>query len=179
MNIKYTFTGIFGDYHSIKYRPELDGLRAIAVLSVLFFHAKLPYFSGGFLGVDIFFVLSGYLITKIIVKNIANNSFSILDFYSRRARRILPALFLVVLFSIFFGYLWFLPGDFHSFAKNVFSVLFFYSNINFWLDDGYFSIANNIKPLLSTWSLSVEEQFYIVFPILKSRKFGKLKSQFT
>jgi peptidoglycan/LPS O-acetylase OafA/YrhL len=149
----------------LKYRREIDGLRAIAVIPVIFFHADFTVFSGGFVGVDIFFVISGYLITSIIVKDIADGDFSIINFYERRARRILPALFFVILISLPFAYYIQLPSELKNYSQSLFSVTVFSSNIFFWLTSGYFSTASELKPLLHTWSLAVEEQFYIFFPI--------------
>jgi len=114
------------------YRPEIDGLRAIAVLPVLFFHAGYSIFKGGYIGVDIFFVISGYLITSIISNEIKNNTFSISNFYERRARRILPALSFVILCCLPFAYLWLLPSELKSFLKSIIAVNFFSSNILFW-----------------------------------------------
>lgn len=150
----------------MQYRREIDGLRAIAVLSVVFFHAGFKGFGGGFVGVDVFFVISGYLITSIIVGEKLAGGFSFLRFYERRARRILPALFLVVVATIPFAWLWMLPGDMKDFAQSVAFVSFFSSNILFWKESGYFDTVTELKPLLHTWSLAVEEQYYLIFPLL-------------
>jgi peptidoglycan/LPS O-acetylase OafA/YrhL len=115
----------------MKYRPEIDGLRAIAVIPVILFHAGFDHLSGGFLGVDVFFVISGYLITTIILAEKEEGMFSLLTFYERRARRILPALFFVMLVSLPFAWLWLLPSDFKSFSQSLVSVSFFSSNIIF------------------------------------------------
>ncbi len=149
----------------MKYRPEIDGLRAVAVLPVLFFHAGFPAFKGGFVGVDVFFVISGYLITSIIHPDIKNDSFSISRFYERRIRRILPALFLVCLACIPVALLLLLPDDFKAFSKSLAAVNLFSSNILFWQESGYFEAAAELKPLLHTWSIAVEEQFYLFFPL--------------
>lgn len=147
------------------YRPEIDGLRALAVVPVVLFHAGFDYFSGGYVGVDVFFVISGYLITSIIITEIHEGTFTLANFYARRARRILPALFLVVWTSLWLSY-WFLtPAELQNFGQSVTAVSIFTSNIFFWRDSGYFSGASELKPLLHTWSLAVEEQFYIFFPI--------------
>lgn len=161
----------------MKYRKEVDGLRAFAVLPVIFFHAGFELFSGGFVGVDVFFVISGYLITTIILTDLGNGQFSISDFYERRARRILPALFLVMLVCVPFALLFLLPSDLESFSKSLVAVPLFVSNIFFWRDSGYWDVSADLKPLLHTWSLSVEEQFYLFFPIFLMGfwRFGKKK----
>jgi peptidoglycan/LPS O-acetylase OafA/YrhL len=148
------------------YRPEIDGLRALAVLPVMFFHAGFEMFAGGFVGVDVFFVISGYLITSIIRREMAAGAFSILGFYERRVRRILPALFLVTAACIPFAWAWMLPGEFKDFAQSVVAVNLFASNFLFWKESGYFALTAELKPLLHTWSLAVEEQFYVTFPLL-------------
>ncbi|MEC7029034.1 MAG: acyltransferase family protein [Pseudomonadota bacterium] len=149
----------------MKYRAEIDGLRALAVLPVILFHAGFDMFSGGYVGVDVFFVISGYLITTIIVNELENKRFSLLGFYERRARRILPALCLVVLVTIPFAWMWLTPKDMKDFAQSVLAVGTFSSNILFWRESGYFESAAELKPLLHTWSLAVEEQYYILFPL--------------
>lgn len=150
---------------SMDYRKEIDGLRALAVLSVMFFHAGIEVFSGGFVGVDVFFVISGYLITTVILAELVQGKFSIFDFYERRARRILPALFLVVFVCIPFAWYWLRPSDMKDFSQSVIAVSLFVSNLFFWSRSGYFDTAAEIKPLLHTWSLAVEEQFYVFFPL--------------
>lgn len=150
----------------MQYRTEIDGLRAVAVLPVVLFHAGFAVFSGGFVGVDIFFVISGYLITSILLADLRDDTFSILRFYERRARRILPALFFIILCSLPFAYLWMLPSELSDFAMSIIAVIFFVSNVFFWQSEGYFSAASELSPLLHTWSLAVEEQFYFLFPIL-------------
>ena len=149
----------------MKYRSEIDGLRALAVLPVIFFHAGFELFSGGFVGVDVFLVISGYLITTIIISEMSEGKFSILKFYERRARRILPALFFVMLVSLPFAWLWLTPKDLKDFGQSLIATSTFSSNILFWLESGYFDTATELKPLLHTWSLAVEEQYYILFPI--------------
>ena len=158
----------------MKYRAEIDGLRALAVLPVIFFHAGFEFFGGGFVGVDVFFVISGYLITSIIINEMSNGSFSIINFYNRRARRILPALFFVMFVSLPFAWLWLLPGELDTFGQSLISVSLFSSNILFWFESGYFDAAAELKPLLHTWSLGVEEQYYIIFPLflIFTWKFG-------
>lgn len=148
------------------YRKEIDGLRALAVLPVLFFHAGFEIFSGGFVGVDIFFVISGYLITSIILNEMQDQKFSLLKFYERRARRILPALCTVIIASAIAAYCIMLPDQWRDFLQSGVSVIFFASNIFFWLEDDYFAAVSEEKPLLHTWSLAVEEQYYIFFPLL-------------
>lgn len=148
------------------YRREIDGLRTLAVLPVVLFHAGVSSFSGGFVGVDIFFVISGYLITGILLSELECGRFSITNFYERRARRILPALFLIMAISIPFAWAAMLPSDMESFSKSVLAVSLFFSNVLFYREVGYFSATADEKPLLHTWSLAVEEQFYIFFPLL-------------
>jgi peptidoglycan/LPS O-acetylase OafA/YrhL len=149
----------------MRYRPEIDGLRAVAVIPVILFHAGFTLFSGGFVGVDIFFVISGYLITTILIEDIENNRFSILKFYEKRARRILPALFCVMIACIPFAWMWMLPHQMRQFSNSLIAVSLFISNILFRRENGYFSAASDQKPLLHTWSLSVEEQYYLFIPI--------------
>lgn len=148
------------------YRPDIDGLRFIAVFPVILFHLDLNIFKGGFLGVDVFFVISGFLITNIIFKQIENNEFSIYKFYLRRARRILPALFVVLLLTICLSYIFYFPEELEHSAKTVLSVVFFVSNIFFWKTTNYFNDLTQQSPLLHTWSLAVEEQFYIFYPLI-------------
>lgn len=149
----------------ITYRPEIDGLRAIAILPVILFHAGFDTFSGGFIGVDVFFVISGYLITSIILKEISTGTFSLTRFYERRALRILPALTIVILASIPFAYHWLNAAQLKNFAQSIVAAATFSSNILFLKESDYFDIASELKPLLHTWSLAVEEQFYILFPL--------------
>jgi peptidoglycan/LPS O-acetylase OafA/YrhL len=150
----------------LTYRPDIDGLRAIAVLSVLFFHTNIPGFSGGYVGVDIFFVISGYLITSILLNAIQEDSFSIAFFYERRIRRIFPALFPVIFFTVSVGAYLFDSDAFYHLGKSVIATTLFFSNILFLKESGYFDAPSLQKPLLHTWSLAVEEQFYIFFPLL-------------
>ncbi|EJW21894.1 hypothetical protein IMCC14465_02880 [alpha proteobacterium IMCC14465] len=159
----------------MKYRAEIDGLRALAVVPVILFHAGFEIFSGGFVGVDVFFVISGYLITTILIGDIENKRFSIVNFYERRARRILPALFFVMLVCIPFAWMWMLPNQMKGFSQSLVAVSLFASNILFWRQSGYFDAAAEEKPLLHTWSLAVEEQYYVVFPIflILAWRFGK------
>ena len=147
------------------YRREIDGLRAVAVLPVILFHAGFQTFSGGFIGVDVFFVISGYLITTIILFERDIGTFTLVGFYERRARRILPALFVVMLACLPFAWLWMLPVELKNFSQSLIAVCAFASNLLFWRESGYFGGAAELKPLLHTWSLAVEEQYYMLFPI--------------
>jgi len=137
----------------------------LAVFAVIFYHAGFPGFAGGYLGVDIFFVISGYLISSILIKSLKNDSFSFFNFYERRARRILPALLSAVLFCIPIAYIFFGPAGFKDFFQSVAATIFSVSNILFWWEAGYFDNSSDLKLLIHTWSLGVEEQFYIFFPI--------------
>jgi peptidoglycan/LPS O-acetylase OafA/YrhL len=149
----------------LKYRAEIDGLRAIAVIPVILFHAGFEYFSGGFVGVDVFFVISGYLITTILIEDIENKRFSIVNFYERRARRILPALTVFTLLTIPPAWMLLTDSSLQKFGYALIGVSMFASNVVFWKQQGYFNDSAEINPLLHTWSLSVEEQYYILFPI--------------
>ncbi len=149
-----------------QYRPDLDGLRAIAVLSVIVYHMRHNALSGGFLGVDVFFVLSGFLITSIIWREAQLRQFSIKQFYKRRVRRIMPALLLVLFVTTIAATSILLPADLIGYCRSLVATLTFVANIYFWRDTDYFSRSSAIKPLLHTWSLGVEEQFYIIFPLL-------------
>jgi peptidoglycan/LPS O-acetylase OafA/YrhL len=150
----------------LSHRPEIDGLRAVAVLPVLLVHAGFRLFSGGYVGVDVFFVISGFLITGILDREVGERRFSFLRFYERRARRILPALFLVLAASIPFAWVLMLPHDLSRFGASLGAVTAFLSNVYFALQNGYFEPENAFKPLVHTWSLGVEEQFYIFYPLL-------------
>jgi peptidoglycan/LPS O-acetylase OafA/YrhL len=148
------------------YRPEIDGLRALAVLAVIFSHANFTLLGGGFIGVDVFFVISGYLITSIILGEYAGGAFSLVRFYERRARRILPALFFVLLCTIPFAWMWLLPPAYEAFSKSFMMATLSVSNIYFLKKNDYFAPDAAEVPLLHTWSLGVEEQFYLLFPLL-------------
>lgn len=150
----------------MQYRPDIDGLRAVAVLPVVLFHADVAGLSGGYVGVDIFFVISGFLITTIIHREIGDGRFSILRFYERRARRILPALFTVICATLLASFYLSMPAEFIDTARSAVATVLFVSNFLFWSETGYFSPGIFSQPLLHTWSLAIEEQFYIFFPPL-------------
>ncbi len=147
------------------YRPDLDGLRAVAILPVLLFHAGFGIFGGGFVGVDVFFVLSGFFMARIILSDLERGNFSFLEFYVRRMRRIFPALFSMMAISAMAAWFLFMPQEFKYFADSLRAAALFVSNVLFRRESGYFDIAAEMKPLLHTWSLSIEEQFYLVFPV--------------
>lgn len=149
-----------------KYRPDIDGLRAIAVLAVVGFHAFPELIPGGFIGVDVFFVISGFLITGILLNSLSVNQFSFTNFYAHRIRRIFPALALVMLASLSLGWFALLPGEYLELGKQVATSSAFAANFLFWHESGYFDVTAELKPLLNLWSLGVEEQFYIIWPIL-------------
>lgn len=151
---------------TINYRADIDGMRAIAVLAVLFYHAFPQNLPGGFIGVDIFFVISGYLITGIIFSGLEKGDFSLKDFYFRRIRRIFPALIVILVFFLIYGYFVFFPSELSMLGKEAGSSTLFIQNIIFSQEGGYFDKSANQKPLLHLWSLGVEEQFYIFFPPL-------------
>lgn len=152
-------------YHPL-YRADIDGLRACAILTVLIFHAFPNFLKGGFVGVDIFFVISGYLISSVILNNMAKGTFTFLDFYSRRICRIFPALVVVLVVGLIFGWLAFLSDEYSAFGKYVAGGAGFVSNLVLWNDSGYFDQLSNWKPLLHLWSLGVEEQYYIIWPLV-------------
>ena len=149
----------------LTYRKDIDGLRALAVLFVVIFHAFPHALSGGFIGVDIFFVISGYLITSIIIDNLQNSSFSFSNFYARRTRRLAPALILVLVFSLVIGLLFLQNDEFKQLTKHTLGGVTFTSNVIFWNEAGYFDNSAETKPLLHLWSLAIEEQFYLIWPI--------------
>lgn len=148
------------------YRADIDGLRALAVLPVLFFHFHIKLFSGGFVGVDIFFVISGYLITQIIFADLKRDRFSIVTFYERRIRRIFPALLTVLAVTTLVAFTVLLPAEVEDYGKSLMAATISFSNVYFWSESGYFDAPASLKPLLHTWSLGVEEQFYLLFPLL-------------
>jgi len=149
---------------NFQYRPEIDGLRAIAVLAVIFYHAGLDRLSGGFAGVDIFFVISGFLITNIIYQGLINKSFSTLFFYERRIRRLLPALFVMIIIILPLMFLVLVPYQIKDLSQSILASLVYLSNVLFYFEGGYFAVEASQKPLLHTWSLAIEEQYYLIFP---------------
>ena len=149
-----------------KYRPDIDGLRAVAVVLVILFHAVPDVVAGGFVGVDVFFVISGYLITSIILRETRAGTFTLQDFYARRCRRILPALIVVLAATWTIGRAALTSDDFRVVGKHILGGATFTSNIVLWQETGYFDISAIRKPLLHLWSLGVEEQFYLVWPPL-------------
>lgn len=150
----------------INYRPDIDGLRAIAVTLVVIFHAFPNFLTGGFIGVDVFFVISGYLISSIILKEFRLKKFSFLDFYSRRINRIFPSLIVVMLSCYAFGWFNLLADEFKLLGKHIAAGASFISNIVLWVESGYFDKSSDLKPLLHLWSLGIEEQFYLIWPFL-------------
>ncbi|MEJ0086740.1 MAG: acyltransferase family protein [Pseudomonadota bacterium] len=150
----------------MRYRTDIDGLRAVAVLPVVAFHAQIPQVPGGFIGVDVFFVISGYLISSIILSEVESGRFSLASFYERRIRRIFPALIAMLLVSSALACIYLLPTELEAFAKSLAAAMFSASNFYFWSGSGYFDVAAEQQPLLHTWSLAVEEQFYLLFPLL-------------
>ncbi|RYE52744.1 MAG: acyltransferase, partial [Hyphomicrobiales bacterium] len=149
-----------------KYRPDIDGLRAIAVLAVVGYHAFPDWVRGGFIGVDIFFVISGFLISTIILGSLSGKGFSYREFYARRIRRIFPALLPVMAAAFAFGWYVLLSDEFRQLGKHIVASAGFVSNLVLWGEAGYFDTAAEAKPLLHLWSLAVEEQFYIFWPVL-------------
>jgi peptidoglycan/LPS O-acetylase OafA/YrhL len=153
-------------YQPIAYRKDIDGLRALAVLSTIVYHAFPKYASGGFVGVDIFFVISGFLITKIITSNLESNSFSFIEFYSRRIKRIFPALFLVLVICYAFGWFALYASEFKILGQHIATSAGFIQNFNLSHEIAYFEKNVEAKPLIHLWSLSIEEQFYLLWPAI-------------
>ncbi|OAI20757.1 hypothetical protein A1507_04695 [Methylomonas koyamae] len=149
-----------------KYRPDIDGLRAVAIISVVSFHAFPNFITGGFIGVDIFFVISGYLISSIIFGELNQNKFSFLDFYIRRIKRIFPALLAMMTTCFIAGWLILLPNEYKQLGKHIATGAGFVSNFAFWQESGYFDSTAETKPLLHLWSLGIEEQFYLIWPVI-------------
>jgi peptidoglycan/LPS O-acetylase OafA/YrhL len=150
----------------LEYRPDIDGLRALAVLSVVTFHAFPGWIRGGYIGVDVFFVISGFLISGILFEHLASGIFSFSGFYARRVRRIFPALLLVLLACLAFGWFWLLSDEYAQLGKHIAAGAGFASNLVLWSEAGYFDNSAETKPLLHLWSLGIEEQFYLVWPLL-------------
>src|SRR5689334_18780640 len=150
------------------YRPDIDGLRAVAVVFVLIFHAFPSVLRNGFVGVDVCFVISGFLISGVILNDLRRDRFSYIDFYARRIRRIFPALTVVLTACLGIGYFIAFPDEFRSLAKHVVAAAAFVSNLVLWRESGYFDTASDNKPLLHLWSLGIEEQYYLVWPIILS-----------
>ncbi|WP_397599612.1 acyltransferase family protein [Silvanigrella sp.] len=149
-----------------KYRTDIDGLRGISILTVVAFHASSFWFKGGFIGVDIFFVISGFLISTIIFSSLQQNNFSFIEFYSRRIKRIFPALLLVLIAVYAFGWFALFAHEYKQLGKHIFAGASFVSNFILWNESGYFDDVAWSKPLLHLWSLGIEEQFYIMWPLL-------------
>ncbi|AUH52511.1 acyltransferase [Chromobacterium sp. ATCC 53434] len=151
---------------ALSYRPDIDGLRAVAILSVVLFHAFPGRLPGGYAGVDIFFVISGFLISSIIFKGMVNQNFSIVEFYVHRAKRIFPALIIVLMACYCFAWMVLLPDEFKLLGKHIASGAGFVQNLMLWREAGYFDHASELKPLMHLWSLAIEEQFYLLYPLL-------------
>ena len=145
-------------------RTDIDSIRGFLVISVIIFHLDQTLFPKGYLAVDLFFVISGYLITKSVIKSYYKNNFNFFEYYIKRIRRILPVLLIVLLTSLLVAIIILLTSDLKKFSESLISSLGFVSNFYFWITGGYFSTSDQLKPLLHTWSLSVEEQFYLFFP---------------
>nr|WP_255529315.1 acyltransferase family protein [Luteimonas sp. MC1572] len=163
----------------MKYRPDIDGLRAVAVMAVVLHHLSSRFVPGGYVGVDVFFVISGYLITKIISREMVDGTFTFARFYERRIRRIFPALFAVLVAVLIAGYFILLPSDYLATFRGALGTVLFSANIVFWRDlmEGYFAADAKLNPLLHMWSLGVEEQFYLIFPLLLLLCFKYLKGR--
>jgi len=163
----------------ISFRQDINGLRAIAVLAVVFYHADIELFKGGWLGVDIFFVISGYLISNIIISELNEGTFSFKNFYLRRVRRILPALFSTLLLTIPFAYFFLTPKAMTEYIDSLVASIFFYANYHFMNLDFYIAESTKVMPLLHTWSLAIEEQYYLLFPLLAFVVYKYFKKYFT
>lgn len=179
--LKTTILNYF-DISSIRriyFRGDINGLRAIAVLSVVFYHANFPVFKGGWLGVDIFFVISGYLISNIIVSELNESTFSFRHFYIRRIKRILPALFFTITMTIPFAFWLLTPKAMNEYLNSLLASLFFYANYYFMNLEFYVAESTKVMPFLHTWSLAIEEQYYILFPIFAYFVFRHVNKYFT
>jgi len=163
--------------HNKNFRYDINGLRAYAVILVVLFHFGIIGFAAGFIGVDIFFVISGFLMTSIVIKSLDKGNFSLLKFYLARGIRIVPALFVVSTIVLILGWFLVLPTDYKALAKHTLSSINFFSNIVYWRESGYFDTDSHNKALLHTWSLSVEWQFYLVFPIIVALLYKIKKSR--
>ena len=163
----------------ISFRQDINGLRAIAVLAVVFYHAELNLFKGGWLGVDIFFVISGYLISNIIISELNEGTFSFKNFYLRRVRRILPALFSTLLITIPLAYNFLTPKAMDEYIDSLIASIFFYANYYFMNLDFYVAESTKFMPLLHTWSLAIEEQYYLLFPLFAYIVYKYFKKYFT
>ena len=159
----------------MRYRPDVDGLRALAIATVVLFHLGFESFSGGYVGVDVFFVISGYLITGLIVQQLRTGQFSFWDFYARRTRRIFPALFVMIPTVLLVGYAMLPPDAYQNLGMSAVYSSAFLANVYFWLNTGYFDQAANTMPLLHLWSIGVEEQFYLIWPISLVVVWGNLR----
>lgn len=154
------------DHNRPSFRPDINGLRAWAVAAVVLYHFGVPGFTGGFVGVDVFFVISGFLMTGLVVKGLERGTFSVIGFYMARGRRIVPALVVVCVVLLALGWFVLLPPDYKMLSTHSVYALSFLSNVEFWLEAGYFDVASHEKWLLHTWSLSVEWQFYLILPLV-------------
>ncbi|GAB2971765.1 hypothetical protein GCM10027049_01700 [Mucilaginibacter puniceus] len=161
----------------LKFRYDINALRAVAVIGVLFFHYKVSFFDGGFAGVDVFFVISGYLMSKIIINGINRNNFTLLEFYGRRLKRIVPALIVLILALTLVGFFIYFPVNYQLNEQNAAASILFISNFVYWQSAGYFAEASDTNILLHTWSLSVEWQFYLVYPVILLFAGKSLKSK--
>ena len=150
----------------LSYRPEIDVLRAWAVIIVVLYHLDIPSFSGGFVGVDVFFVISGYLITRNIRVPLEKDTFSLSRFYAQRARRLMPSLLVTLIITLILGFYLMASSHFLALVKNAFGAVLSLSNIFFWKQTNYFDDALKLNPMMHTWSLSLEEQFYLLYPLL-------------
>ena len=158
---------------------DINGLRAIAVLSVVFYHADIEFFKGGWLGVDVFFVISGYLISNVILSELNEDKFSFESFYLRRIKRIFPGLFFVLTLTIPFAYFLLSPKAMNEYLESLLATILFYSNFHFQNLDFYISESTKVMPLIHSWSLAIEEQFYILFPLLTVLVYKNLRQYFT